>query len=128
MTRTRGSLPTEERASKSALPPGVELIEQTPDLILAADGCVVLRIWRATANLDSLSRCEAALEHFSTKHERYGTLTVVDRGVAAPTPEVREAAGRLMSRFMAQSSNALVIEGTDFKHTSMRFAITTIHL
>ena len=128
MPRTRGSLPTDERPSKPQLPPGLELIEHTPELTLAADGCIILRIWRGTATLDSVSRCEAALERFSAQHERYGTLTVVERGVAAPIPEVRQAAGRMMARFMANSSNALVIEGTEFKHTSMRLAISTIHL
>jgi len=128
MTRTRGSQPNEERGSTLALPPGVELLEHSPDLILAADGCVILRLWRATATMESLSRCEAALELFSTQHARYGTLTVVERDVGAPIPSVRQAASRMMERFMAQSPNALVIEGTGFKHTGMRLAITTIQL
>jgi hypothetical protein len=111
-----------------ALPPGLEVLEQKPNLILAASGSVMFRIWRATATLDSLSCCEAALDSFSAEHGRYGTLTILERDVAAPTPEVRQAAGRMMARFWSQSSNALVIEGTGFKYTGMRLALTTIHL
>jgi hypothetical protein len=128
MIRSSGSLTSDERDSTLALPTGLELLEQSPELILAAHGCVMFRIWRAPATLDSLSRCEAALDRYSAEHSRCGTLTVVERDVATPTPEVRQAAGRMMTRFMAQSANALVIEGTGFKHTCMRLAITTIHL
>lgn len=128
MPRSRGKLPGDERDSTLALPPGLVLIEHKPELILAADGCVMFRIWRATATLDSLSRCEAVFERFSAEHSRYGTLTVVERNVAAPSMEVRQAAGRMMERVMAQTSNALVIEGSGAKHMGIRLAITTIQL
>jgi len=128
MIRGRGQLLSDERGSTLALPPGLEVLERRPDLVIASRGCVMFRLWRATATLESLPLCESALERFSAEHARYGTLTVVERDLAPPSADVRQAAGRMMARFMEQSTNALVIEGTGFKPMAMRLAITTIHL
>lgn len=128
MTRGRGSVRNDERDSSPALPSGLDVLEHRRDVIVAAHGCVMFRIWRAPGTLESMERCEAAFERFAAEYSRYGTLTVVERDVGAPPAEVRQAAGRLMARFGANTANALVIEGTGFKQTGMRLTITTIQL
>lgn len=111
------------------LPAGVQLLQRRHDVTIAADGGAMIQIWHATATLDSMALCEAALERMAAEQARYVTLTVVENSVTAPDAAVRQAAGRIAARFEARSlGNALVIEGGDFKHMGIRLALTTIHL
>lgn len=122
----------EQRASgtqhKAPLPGHVHVFESNDDVTFAADHNVMVEIWRVRPTAETFARLDGYFRSLVERHPRIAALSVID-SPETPDAHAREAGAALIRQYNEHLVGVgFVIEGGSFKHTVIRFSLTTIDL
>ena len=113
---------------RPALPEHVHVFESNDAVTFAVDHDVMVEIWRVRPTAELFARLDGHFRWLVERQPRLAALSVID---CTDTPDAlaREAGAALISRYAEHLVGvAFVIEGDSFKHTVIRFSLTTIDL
>ena len=113
---------------KAALPEHVHVFESNDEVTFAADRDVMVEIWRVRPTADTFARLDGYFRWLVERQPRIAALSVIDSS-ETPDAHAREAGAALIREYnQCLVGVAFVIEGGSFKHTVIRFSLTTIDL
>ncbi|HTU57380.1 MAG TPA: hypothetical protein VMF89_03085 [Polyangiales bacterium] len=131
-TKPLDSPKSEQRSSgtthKAALPEHVHVFEANDEVTFAADHDVMVEIWRVRPTAESFARLDGYFRWLVERQPRVAALSIID-SPETPDAHAREAGAALIRQYSQNLVGvAFVIEGGSFKHTVIRFSLTTIDL
>lgn len=113
---------------KVALPEHVHVFETNELVTFAADREVMIEIWRVRPTTELFARLDKHFQWLVERRPRVAALSVIECH-DTPDAAAREAGAALIKRYAQQLVGVgFVIEGSSFKHTVIRFSLTTIDL
>jgi hypothetical protein len=106
------------------------IYEVTTELTVASHRNASIAVWRKTPSLAGLNRIDGYLADMVTQHPRLVAIVVAESGdLKPPGEEVRREHARLTKKYESYGVGAaMIIDGTDIRHSALRFVLTTIQL
>lgn len=124
----RQNQPVSGQVRKPALPAHVHVFESNEQVTFAADRDVLVEIWRVRPTAELFARLDDHFRWLAEREPRIAALSVID-SQDTPDAAAREAGAALIRSYAERLVGvAFVIEGSSFKHTVIRFSLTTIGL
>jgi len=110
--------------------PSLFVFERTYDVTVSVYEGVVMILWRGTPQVGSLKRVANYLQTVRDHHRKFSVIISIESmHTTPPDAEAREENARLTHRFENECVGiATILEGTQIRHSLIRFVMATVQL
>jgi hypothetical protein len=110
--------------------PSLHVLERTYDVTISVYEGVVMVMWRGTPQVSSLKRLARYLQAVSERHGKFSVIISIESmHTTPPDTEARQENARLTHRFENECLGiATILEGTQIRHSLVRFVMATVQL
>jgi hypothetical protein len=110
--------------------PSLYVLERTYDVTVSVYEGVVMIMWRGTPQVSSLKRVANYLQAVRDRHGKFSVIIAIESmHTTPPDAEAREENARLTHRFENECLGiATILEGTQIRHSLIRFVMATVQL
>jgi hypothetical protein len=110
--------------------PSLFVFERTYDVTVSVYEGVVMILWRGTPQVDSLKRVANYLQAVRDQYTRFSVIISIESmHTTPPDAQAREENARLTHRFDRECLGiATILEGTQIRHSLIRFVMATVQL
>jgi hypothetical protein len=110
--------------------PSLHVLERTYDVTISVYEGVVMVMWRGTPQVGSLKRLACYLQAVCDRHGKFSVIISIESmHTTPPGTEARQENARLTHRFEEECLGiATILEGTQIRHSLVRFVMATVQL